>query len=400
MKVSYCRVDDLRARPGHFKSSGAKPWIAFFGLDINDVAVQRRIQTFEADGVKVDAFMMRRVCKQEGGQKYFELGVTRDGELMKRGLSLLSAAFRVHRSRRIERAKILYARNLDMLVCAYLVKVIGRHSAPIVYECLDIHVRLWSPGVTATVLRLIEAQLLKRCDGLIVSSPGFIRSYFEVKYDALPSVYLIENRLIQSKELPARRYGNSIVRSRAIRVGYIGKLRCRKSIELLLEVAERFGDDLEIHLYGSPVQHLADELRQEAARCRNVFLHGRFNWPDDLADVYGAVDLVWGGDFSEAGGNSDWLLPNRLYEAGYFGTPVIAPAGTELARWLTESGAGFVIDKPYSDSFAALLSQLLSDRSLIDERAFNLGAMEDSVFVQPGGLMAALYAALIEKAAN
>ena len=41
---------------------------------------------------------------------------------------------------------------------------------------------------------------------------------------------------------------------------------------------------------------------------------GPYAWPGDLPDIYGGVDVAWLIDRYQAGQNSDWLLPNRLYE--------------------------------------------------------------------------------------
>ena len=41
----------------------------------------------------------------------------------------------------------------------------------------------------------------------------------------------------------------------------------------------------------------------------------------------GDVHFTWAIDFYEAGANSDWLLPNRLYEGGAHGAVPIALAG-------------------------------------------------------------------------
>ena len=56
-------------------------------------------------------------------------------------------------------------------------------------------------------------------------------------------------------------------------------------------------------------------------------------------------------DFYEAGANSDWLLPNRLYRAAYYGAVPIALATVETGHWLRRHQAGLLVD----DATPALL---------------------------------------------
>ena len=62
-------------------------------------------------------------------------------------------------------------------------------------------------------------------------------------------------------------------------------------------------------------------------------------------------------DFYEAGANSDWLLPNRLYRSVYYGTIPIALAAVENGRWLQNYEAGLRLEHVSADSIAAKLSQ-------------------------------------------
>jgi hypothetical protein len=54
--------------------------------------------------------------------------------------------------------------------------------------------------------------------------------------------------------------------------------------------------------------------------CRGLSLSRR-----SRRDLHGC-DAVWAQDLWQSGANSDWLLPNRIYEASYFGCPSIALA--------------------------------------------------------------------------
>ncbi|MGR5543340.1 hypothetical protein ACPV5V_32785, partial [Vibrio campbellii] len=61
---------------------------------------------------------------------------------------------------------------------------------------------------------------------------------------------------------------------------------------------------------------------------------GPYVFPDDLADIYNNAHFNWTLDFFEQGGNSEWLLPNRIYEGGLFALPPLYRAGNYTAQVL------------------------------------------------------------------
>jgi succinoglycan biosynthesis protein ExoL len=125
----------------------------------------------------------------------------------------------------------------------------------------------------------------------------------------------------------------------------------------------------------------------EIAKHPNMTYHGRYKSPEDLASLYGGLDLVWAGDFMEAGFNSVWLLPNRVYEGGYYCVPSIAPAGTQTANWVSDRKGGFIVEEPLDQTLPALVTGLLGDRASIGTCAEALAACPESDFIQPQGLL-------------
>ena len=66
------------------------------------------------------------------------------------------------------------------------------------------------------------------------------------------------------------------------------------------------------------------------------------------------MHFTWAIDYFEEGLNSAWLLPNRLYEGGLFGSVPIALADVETGRWLAKRGAGVLVGDPVEDLAGAL----------------------------------------------
>jgi succinoglycan biosynthesis protein ExoL len=366
--------------------------IAFFGHDAADAAVRRRVRGFLDDGLEVTGFMMRRRDPGQMDWANIDLGETRDGAFVQRIGQVFAGARRAAAAKtELEKADVIYARNLDMLACAFLAKRHARLATPVIYESLDVHRLLTRSDAIGTAMRALERWLLKRSIALVVSSPGFIHNHFETHYSGDYRAFIVENRLAPGARYGARPTGVKAEdqgTQRPLRLGWVGNLRCARSFDLLCNLADQYPDDLEIRLHGVPSRTEIPVFEPLIDARPNVTFHGRYRSPEDLQGIYEKLDVVWAGDFMEAGYNSVWLLPNRIYEGGYYCTPSIAPAGTETAAWLERSACGLIVPESLEQTLPAMVGDLIRDRSSIAERARVLGAMPESAFVQPKGFLA------------
>lgn len=369
--------------------------IAYFGPDIYDAAVPRRVVSLQEDGFHVEGFTMRRGPAIRPDWSNTDLGETRDGAFMQRLSAVFSGAKAASQSEAFRACDVIMARNFDMLICAFEAKRRAGLETPVIYECRDIHRLLSRTDAAGAAMRRLERSLLRRCSALMVSSPGFLKHHFSVHYPGLYDAMLVENRMSAAMALgPRPTQAPPVASSAPLRIGWAGKLRCKRSLALLAILADRFPDRVEIHAHGIPALNEVPEFHREIDKRANFTFHGRYNSPDDLPGLYAGLDLVWAGDFMEADGNSQWLLPNRLYEGGYYATPSIAPDGTETAAWAAERGCGFAPKEPLETVLTALVERLINDRSLIAEKRTRLLELPTSVFVETRGEMAAL----VEKA--
>jgi succinoglycan biosynthesis protein ExoL len=365
--------------------------IAFFGQDAADAAVRRRVQGFLDDGLEVNGFMMRRRDDISPGWDNIDLGRTFDGNYIQRVRSIFSGARRAAAERaKLAAADVIYARNLDMLATAFLAKRYANLKTPVIYESLDVHRLLTRKDLIGLVFRRIEGALLSRSRRLVVSSPAFLENHFEVHHRGSYRAVLVENRLSSSAGLGQRRRRTARDSSQPLRIGWVGVLRCARSLDLLLGVARTLGPQVRIVMHGIPSLTEIPDFHQKIQGIKNVEFHGRYQAPEDLSRIYSDLDLVWAGDFMEAGYNSLWLLPNRLYEGGYHAVPAIAPASTQTAAWIASHGAGFVVDEDLAVNLPALVEGLAADRSLVADRSDYLLNLPENVFVQPRGELAAL----------
>jgi len=356
--------------------------IAYFGHDTYDAAIARRVRSLSAAGHEVTGLMMRRGEVNDLPWDNIDLGRTWDAAYVQRLRSIWKGAeIAASHGQILRDADVIIARNLDMMICASLATRRAGAKAPLIYECLDVHHMLTAPGPAAAMLRRMERSLLRQSHLLVISSPAFERDYFARYHGGAYTPFLLENR-IASGSLPPRPQ-NLPGGGERLTMGWFGMLRCRRSLAMMVKIA-RDMPQVKIHIAGKPV---IDGFDKALEGIGNIRFTGAYRGPDDLPDLYGSVDLVWAGDFYQADFNSKALLPNRVYEGGYFGVPAIAPEGTETSRWLSRHGTGFAIADPVEISVPALLQQLDNDRAVLAEAKRKVLALPEEVFVEPVDMM-------------
>ncbi|MEM6905213.1 MAG: glycosyl transferase, partial [Pseudomonadota bacterium] len=233
-------------------------------------------------------------------------------------------------------------------------------------------------------LRWAERRALGVVRRLVVSSPGFISHHFAPQGWRGETV-LVENKLWFGSDPPPR----PMPRSRAgpWRIGWVGTIRCQPSFDLLYALAEA-RPELEIVIRGAVHTHAVADFDARVAALPNLAYEGAYTYPTGLAAVYGDLDMVWAQDLWQRGTNSDWLLPNRIYEAGYFGCPCVALAGTETGARVAEDRLGWALPEATPEAFATLLDGL-SDAEA-DRARSDLLAMPAEHFVQAPAEIAAM----------
>jgi succinoglycan biosynthesis protein ExoL len=221
------------------------------------------------------------------------------------------------------------------------------------------------------------------CSLLMTSSPGFVREYFAHYHHDLPPTAVVENKMLISELDPADVLA---VRAGAFStrpgppwvIGWFGLLRCRRSLHVLAELCRAHPDLVRVEIRGRPAVTVGDELTKVAAITPGMTFEGPYQRAD-LRRLYSRVHFCWTPDYSESGANSDWLLPNRLYEAGAFGCVPLAMRSVETGRWLDEHGVGVLLDEPAGSTLATYLADLTPDAYAATRAAFL--ALPPSTFV-------------------
>jgi succinoglycan biosynthesis protein ExoL len=337
--------------------------IVYFAHDLTDPAVHRRVKMFEWAGANVTLIGFRRGVRPVdtvAGIAAIDLGQTGDGQLARRVASVAAVWARLDRLAGVlQGANAIVARNLEMLFLAVSARRRYACEAPLAYECLDIHRMLNSRRVEGAALRYLEARLWRRVDLLLTSSPAFVRHYFRPRGFCAP-IRFVENKVLlrDAAFVPSPR-------ARPLgppwRIGWFGMIRCRRSLEILRSLTRAANGTIEVVIRGRPSMATLPDIAAEIAGERHIRFAGPYRNPDDLDAIHADVHLSWAIDYYESGENSAWLLPNRIYEAGLYGTVPIASGEVETGHWLARRGVGVVLGDPIERQLANFFSRLDRD---------------------------------------
>lgn len=333
--------------------------------NLADPATARRIDMLRLGGATIDVVGFRRagtaVPRLDVGT-YLELDETFDARFVQRLTATVRASAGLRRwVTRLQEPDLIIARNLEMLALASRLQDHWAGSPPLIYECLDIHRLMLRQDAVGTAMRAAEQHWSKKASLLITSSPAFLRNYFDIH--GAPPAQVVENKVLWDGS--ARGVNPALAASAAgspLRIGWFGALRCARSLAALDGLATAMQGKVEVVLRGRPALNEFDDFPAAVAGRPHLHFEGPYRNPDDLPAIYSDVHLAWAIDFFEAGQNSQWLLPNRIYEGCLHGAIPVALAGTETAAFIERHGIGIVLPDIAPETLRAMLGGLTPER--------------------------------------
>ena len=357
--------------------------LLFFCPDVTDASTLKRVRQFTDHGYDVTVFGFRRHRYNTDYQPdwpHVPLGVTSDGQYGQRMSALLRAVPKIIAQRRqFKDAAAFYARNIDQLLLAMLARTISRSKAPLTYEVLDIPPILMGRMLLSRLLRAVERLCLRHTHLLVLSSPGFYRSYYHAIQRYGGDWFLLENKLHPSitrqpiERLPANPTQRPWV------VGYYGLIRGAATFDLMTRLAKRLEGRVVFKFRG--VLTTVDPGRFDDAlkRHANIVYGGPYLPEQDLENMYREVDFAWALDLEHVDHNSRWLMPCRFYEAGFFGVPCLAVHGFEVGTMVEQNRIGWTFDQPLENALVRFFETLTkAEYEGVRQR---LGATPPSMFV-------------------
>jgi succinoglycan biosynthesis protein ExoL len=333
----------------------------FLSYDITDSNQSRRIRSLVDAGVRLVVFSMHRrnlAREIEPDFTHHPLFQTRDGHHLSRFAKLFASLFKLAWWRSEFRGmSFIICRNIDMLVLAWISRIFFcPPGTALVYECLDIHSDMLAKSRKGQILRSLERLCLRSVDIVLISSAAHRRMYFDAVQQYAGVYFLMENKVYFDKGASPRPTIAAFRPAPRLRIGLVGAIKCPVSFNLFLALAPQLRELIEIHIYGyfTPlIKNYAEVDKHE-----NMRFFGPYRYPDDLEKIYTSLDLVWVADLWRPGGNSDWALANRLYEAGYFGCPSASVSGRATADFILERGLGYVAEDASPATVEAMLRGL------------------------------------------
>ena len=118
---------------------------------------------------------------------------------------------------------------------------------------------------------------------------------------------------------------------------------------------------IEVIIRGRPALDQIPDFHDIIAATPGLNFLGAYKNPDDLAAMYGSAHFGWAIDMYEEGQNSAWLLPNRIYEGGYYGAVPLAIDGVETGNFVQRLKIGHCLQQPLTDSLQNFFTQLTTE---------------------------------------
>ncbi|MDX5401580.1 MAG: glycosyl transferase [Rhodobacterales bacterium] len=345
--------------------------ILYLVHDLDDPATERRASMLQTGGADVDLVGFRRGTSPLA-RKAKVLGRTYNGKFLQRGWSALRVIGQARQLARDHQPDAILVRSFEMLPLARRIQAVSpRHRTPrIIYEVLDVHHLMLGRGVVSATLRSIERRLCRKVDRVLVSSMRFNAEYLR-RYDQIGAPpLLVENKVWNAGAVNSPPRGAAAPRSDpdSITIGWFGILRCTASLRCLDALCRHSDGRIKLILRGRPALDSIPDFHQTVQNNPHMAFYGAYSYPDDLPRIYGEVDIAWLIDRMDAGANSDWLLPNRLYESCAHGVVPLALAQTETGHYLQRAGIGLQLPALDVASVIDLLSRV-DDRALAGLRA-------------------------------
>lgn len=252
-----------------------------------------------------------------------------------------------------EEPDIIHVQHLDMLQIACKYKN-SHNSVHIIYEVADLH-RLLVDEQKGIIKKLAQNHLRKQdivcsrlAEILIVTSQMYYDTYF--------SSFVPEEKLFYFPNVPdLSAFENYIPKDHSsnFTIGYIGGIRYKNEIKLLINSVEKQG----INLLVAGFEQGNHEIEDLCKNKENIQWLGRFDFKKDAAQLYGRCDCIFS-VYDASMKNCRVALPNKLYEAVYCELPIIVADNTYVGDIVRDWGVGIPVIHNSQSSLDAAIEEL------------------------------------------
>ena len=252
---------------------------------------------------------------------------------------------------------VLIVNNIDTLALFKLSTLFKKTDTKIVIEISDLRSHTYTDSLKSKTMRVVEKFIFRFVDKLVVTSPKFYDMYYNRLFHG--KYFVLENKPL-SNMIPPKL--EKVKNDKTI-IGIVGLLLQGKPYQSLFETIKD-DDRFEVHIYGKGTYQ--DLVEEYADKYKNIKYFGEYNFFKDSAKIYASLDILYMPyDTTNGSLNNKIALPNKLYEAMYFGVPIITSSGTYLGELIEQYCIGETIKCCDSKELLNILNNIDS-KKIID----------------------------------
>ena len=335
---------------------GAKPSVVVLMSNADDARQRKLVGAFRRHGFPTTLLAFSRDdyyrANAMSGDDVSILGVLPHESYLTRIPAYVGSLPRLRRSLRSADVVVTFSSEHVLLVRA--ATVLTRSTPRVVREFGDVPRTVDGSGWMPVLARLVERWGLHLSTDVLVTAEGFVDDYLRSRMRYSGPVAMLPNK----PDLPRRPHTEWIVPENGgrLEIIYPGLLRCRRSVEILLAVAEAAPDKISITVRGHNL------TGRGICERKNLRFMGPFRSPEDLDRLYGSCHVVYAGyPYEPSRSNYPLARTIRFHESVIFGRPQIAHEGTADAEVVREERLGIVIDPSDTDAAARQIVSVAVD---------------------------------------
>lgn len=256
-----------------------------------------------------------------------------------------------------EKNNFLIAHNLEMAVACCIVN--RKRLNHVVFVMRELYEGQVTNRIKSRIIRAVSRWAQNRSDFLVQVVPAQASTTEEKnkhKILYIPNYPLASNY----KDI-------EFVAAKELRVNYIGSVRDKKSLIMLMEAAKGI-EGLKIGIHGMGDAYSA--LKKLEDQYENVEITGYYDYKRDTRRLFANTDIVYCAYNTEV---PNWrnAYPIKLYESVEAGIPVLLCSGMAPEDFVKENDCGFVFEYNVK-SLRDLLIHLVENREEVEEKKINI----------------------------
>ncbi|MBZ9629081.1 glycosyltransferase [Psychroflexus sp. CAK1W] len=311
--------------------------IIFLSPVQKDARIERRINNIvnELSGAEFKLLYYRRDYYGEGTHKVENesLGEINHGKYIIRFFKILKNIPKIRRE--ANTTNVFYVFSMDLLLLLIL-STFNKRKFKLIYEIADLGGRT-SSNLQSKTINFIENILLKYVDILVLTSKEYLKHFEALKNHDRSKNFILENKIDPKKYI--QNSNDKSFNENKIVIGYFGLIRSKKSLDMLIELANQRENKIHVFIAG---KFLGTENYIEKIKgLNNIEYFGTYQSPSDLPNLYSSIDLSWVAHNHQ---NSQFARANRFYEACFYKKPMITQVGTADGNIVDEKNLGLSID--------------------------------------------------------